>query len=567
MKPLTLLVLAGLVNILLLNCEQKKSALTDTPGNSSRIFHNLRDDHDRQLTLRQQIGQTVILSSATIEEECQKQGKSIREFFELYPPGGIFIDHKKIWEKDSLRQLISAYREAVPYPLVICADLSSGAGSIVRGYTRFPSLTGIAATQSPRLAYGAAKVMAWEARSLDIDWVFNPGVNLIRPTVLGGAEIFTDGLSDDPLLTQWFLKEMIDGYHQNRILAIARLFEYPGYLSQANRHAQTKNTTALFDWQSDQEMILQTLIHKGITAILIAPHPDKYNIPVPLPSDVRDRDSLAVYANRLKRGMGFKGVVIRGIPASSLDRTESERIDTEWIKNGTDMVLCPSLDYYDAMERALANGTVKKSRFNDALERILILKKKTKLERVYPVPPELTREQRIHSQTLAKEIVRKSLTLIKNTPQLIPMSSGKVKSILLITNRHDHGKLISKIKNQVEIKQPKLYCLDDLPPATRYRVAESVDFILYALIDYSGNLTPKDSTSLWINKIFQSNPEKSIVISFDNPFHYHQFHNAAVYINTFNTDPSVAKPLVDALYGKVSFQGNAPVKLAEKIKD
>ncbi|MBD3377671.1 hypothetical protein GF406_21765 [candidate division KSB1 bacterium] len=563
MKPLTLLVLAGLVHIFSLNCDPQKSALTDTPDNTSC---NLRDDHDPQL-LRQLIGQTVLLSSATLEEECRTQGKSYKEFFELYPPGGILIDHEKIWEKDSLRQLVVAYRQAVPYPLLICADLSRGAGSLVKGYTRFPGLTGIAATQSPKLAYGAAKVMAWEAKSVGIDWVLNPHVNVIRPFAPGGPNGFTDGLSDDPLFTQWFLKEMIDGYQHHHILATAKTSVY---LPQTDDHINAKKRSPLFDWQADQDMILNTLIKSGVSAIMMVPFADENNIITsesPSDADSGCLTSLASkrIVSRLKKERGFKSVIVRGALANSMDSTECKgQIDIEWIKNGTDMLLCPSLDYYDAMEHALKNGTIKEGRFNDALERISCLKKKINLERKYAVLPELSREQRIFSQTLAKEILLKSLTLIKNTPQLIPLSSRNVESILLITNAgHDHGDLISKLEKQIEKKQP-VYSHDELTLTELFHVAESVDLILYAL--FSGNEMSKDSASLWINKIFQANPGKSIVISFDDPFHYHQFQNAAVYINTFNTDPCVAKPLVDALYGKLSFQGHSPVNLEKKIR-
>jgi hypothetical protein len=53
----------------------------------------------RQLSLRQKIGQTVVLSS-DLEAETRAGGGSLRAFFEKYPAGGVFLGAWKLEHLD-----------------------------------------------------------------------------------------------------------------------------------------------------------------------------------------------------------------------------------------------------------------------------------------------------------------------------------------------------------------------------------------------------------------------------------------------------------------------------------
>src|SRR5258706_397409 len=88
----------------------------------------------KHLTLREKIGQTVILSS-DLAAELKAGGGSLPAFFEKYPAAGVFLGSWKFEriaaeERSShVRKLVADYRAASRIPLFIQEDYEQGPGS------------------------------------------------------------------------------------------------------------------------------------------------------------------------------------------------------------------------------------------------------------------------------------------------------------------------------------------------------------------------------------------------------------------------------------------------------
>ena len=140
---------------------------------------------------------------------------------------------------------------------------------------------------------------------------------------------------------------------------------------------------------------------------------------------------LKMHANRylltdvLKDEFGFKGFVISDwagidqIPGSTYNDVVNS------INAGMDMVMVP-YDYQtfiDTLTKAVANGDIPMSRIDDAVRRILTTKVMMGLfEQPFADP---TLQASVHSDEhieLAREAVRKSLVLLKNDDQTLPLS-------------------------------------------------------------------------------------------------------------------------------------------------
>lgn len=565
--------------LLIVACQSKKDN-TLFPSIHTQKTYILQDSSYQQLSLRQKIGQTVILWSKTIDEACSKRGISYETFFQEYPPGGIFVGTEVIREGTEgaaiLKKKIKAYQEAIPYPVIICADMEDGAGSAVKGFSRFPRLVGIGATQSPKLAYNFAKVSAIEARSLGINWLFAPVSDLIlnhHNTIIN-----TRSISDDPVFASWFLKEIVKGYQDHGIMATAKHFPGDG-MDYRNQHFVTSENYLPFDqWQNYHGLVFHNLIQNDVASVMTG-HISLPAYQINFPSEFTDYGvlpatlSLHLTSKLLKDEMQFKGVVVSDalIMGGYLKHYPNRKeADLACFISGTDMLLWPSLDYYDIMEQALSTGQVGQDRLEDALVRIWSMKEKAGL-----LDPqkntgsfELTNDQIEFAQHIEKEAIQKSITLVKNEEQFIPINEKSIKKVLILTiteQDNSNTKLVRNLETELIKRNIEVTVKDRIWFRQLEDCYENYDLIVYTVSNASIQPTMggKVKGNLWSALSFGR--EKSIVVSFDNPFYYDMYRAASVYINTYNSNPVVAKYLVDGLFGQLSFQGKSPVDLDRRL--
>lgn len=135
----------------------------------------------------------------------------------------------------------------------------------------------------------------------------------------------------------------------------------------------------------------------------------------------------------LKKEFGFSGFLVSdwyGVYELSSNRYNSL---VTAINAGVDMVMTP-FEYKDFMsniQKALANGDIKKERLDDAVRRILTVKFETGLfDRPQADPSGLSVIYSSEHKTLAREAVRKSLVLLKDTKALLPLPKSLDKIIV-----------------------------------------------------------------------------------------------------------------------------------------
>lgn len=580
MKFKSLIYYIFIVNLIFLTtCQKNKNDKVFRLKKASTNY-TLQDSSYQQLTTRQKIGQTVILWSKTIEEECRQRDLSYEEFFKLYPPGGIFVGTEVIKEgvqgSDILKKRIQKYRKSIPYPVIICADMEDGVGSAVKGYTRFPRLIGIGATQSPKLAYNFAKISAMEAKSLGINWLFAPVSDLIinhHNTIVN-----TRSISDDPIYASWFLKEIVKGYQDHGIMATAKHFPGDG-MDYRNQHFVTSENYLTFDkWQKYHGMVFNNLIHADVASIMTG-HISLPDFQQEVTSEFTNYGCLPatlsshLTSDLLKKQMNFKGVVVSDalIMGGYLKHYSTRKeADLACFMSGTDMLLWPSLDYYDVMEDAISSGKISEERLSDALTRIWSLKEKAELlaNNVQSSPYQLTDDHKKYADEIEKDIIQKSLTLVQNEDQFLPLNERSIKNILLLTiteQEKSQTALIKKLKSEFQKRGAQVTVKDRIWFPQLEDCYELYDLIIYAVFDT--NVQPamggKVKGTIWSALTFGR--EKSVVISFDNPFYYDMYRAAAVYINAYNKRPVVAQYLVEGIYGQLSFQGRSSVDLNRRL--
>ena len=135
----------------------------------------------RQLTLRQKIGQTMIMLPNR-KLELELGGGSLERYFERYPISGYFMGWKlfdgvpKEQWTDHVRKSVREYQAASALPLLFQEDYEYGVN--LPGMTPMPMLMSVGAANSAELAYAYGKHNAKEAWSVGVRWVLNPIVDL-----------------------------------------------------------------------------------------------------------------------------------------------------------------------------------------------------------------------------------------------------------------------------------------------------------------------------------------------------------------------------------------------------
>jgi beta-N-acetylhexosaminidase len=140
--------------------------------------------------------------------------------------GGVVLFERNLESPGQVRTLTRAIRAAAGGPVRIAIDQEGGyVTRIGEPLTRFPGPMAIAATGSVRLARAVAEASGRELRSLGIDTVLAPVLDVAA--VLDNPSIGTRAFGDEPGLVRRFGAAMVQGYFDGGVLPIPK--HLPGH--------------------------------------------------------------------------------------------------------------------------------------------------------------------------------------------------------------------------------------------------------------------------------------------------------------------------------------------------
>ena len=326
-----------------------------------------------------------------------------------------------------------------PIPLIWGTDAVHGHNN-VKGATFFPQNIGLGAANDPDLLRRIGEVTAREVARTGIDWAFAPTIAVVRDDRWGRTY---EGFSEDPAIVEAYAGKIVEGLQGQlgkdaksgeRVIATAKHFlgdggttkgtdqgitvvteqqlldlHARGYFSALTAGAQTV-MASYNSWQDAAQ---------GNNAKAYKMHGNKY-----LLTDV------------LKTKMGFDGFVISDwnglgqIKTSNSDATRNCSNDDcpQAINAGVDMAMIPaSADWKAFITHTIAevkSGEIPQARLDDAVRRILRVKFRMGLFDK-PKPSARVSSHDIgteENRAVAREAVRKSLVLLKNNDDTLPLA-------------------------------------------------------------------------------------------------------------------------------------------------
>ncbi|WP_141733231.1 glycoside hydrolase family 3 protein [Oligoflexus tunisiensis] len=461
--------LSRLVSLLILG-SATSSLMAATPAEDKQI-----QTYVSGLSLPAKIGQMIQAEVLDIKKAMDRNEHPISELVlgSVLAGGDSLItpNTSEAWRKELSRFQTEALTSPAGLPLLIGVDAVHGHG-LVRGATVFPHNIGLGATRDPELLQKIGSVVAREVLSTGFNWTFAPAVSVARDVRWGRAY---ESFGERPELQTLLVQPYIQGLQETRVgnhymAATAKHFLGDGGTIWGTGFPQLTTSKPGID-RGDTRGDMKTLIalhgqgfmeavEAGVDTIMVS-----YNSV----NGVKMHAERSLITDYLKGspeagGLGFKGFVISDWNAidelpvpdvkDPVQRYQNQLIQA--VQAGIDMImvqgqleLAPSQDdpvyryarAHQLLLEAVKDGRIAEERINDAVVRILRVKKRLGLaalgaDQVPVTIPEGTLGLSSHRQ-LAREAVRKSLVLLKNEAQTLPIAAAKYQTLCVAGSKAD----------------------------------------------------------------------------------------------------------------------------------
>jgi beta-glucosidase-like glycosyl hydrolase len=267
---------------------------------------------------------------------------------------------------ESVRRLTADLFRRAGRPMLIAADLERGAGQQVAGLTEFPPPLALAALEDAAVVRWAGAVTAQEARAVGINWVFAPVGDL--DVLADNPIVQTRAFGGDPNRVASLVRTWIEGCQDAGALACAKHF--PGHgRTTVDSHIALPVVSESADTLRDSDLLpFSIAVESGVASMMTAhvayPALDASGLPAtmsrPIMAELRDR-------------LRFDGLVVTDaliMDGALVGRRESDAA-VEAVQAGVDLLLYPNdaRRVRDALEQALASGTLAPARLAEALRR------------------------------------------------------------------------------------------------------------------------------------------------------------------------------------------------------
>ncbi|PYS43284.1 MAG: beta-glucosidase, partial [Acidobacteria bacterium] len=387
----------------------------------------------KRMTLEEKVGQMTQLTINMIvngqDQNIQIDPAKLDKAIVRYGVGSILNVYDQALTPDKWYDVIgqiqtAAKKTRLGIPVIYGIDSIHGA-NYVQGATLFPQEIGMAATWNPELMKRATEIAAMETRAAGIPWSFSPVLDIGRQPLWPR---FYETFGEDPYLAKVMGAAFVRGLEGTDVSSpdhvAASLKHYMGYsfpLSGRDR------TPAWIPENYLREYFLPTFeaaVKAGAHTVMV--NSAEIN---GIPGHV----SHHILTDILRDELGFKGFVVS-------DWEDIKKLVTVWhvaanekeatrmaVMAGIDMSMVP-LDYSfaDYLIVLAKEGAVPQSRIDEAVRRILKVKFELGLfDNAMPNPALKAKIGLAESRQAALQAARQSMTLLKNTGDLLPLAKDR----------------------------------------------------------------------------------------------------------------------------------------------
>ena len=548
-----------------------------------------------ELTLEEKIGQILMISQYSLfnkkvdGKNVKRSMEEIKEIMGKYQFGSFWgqgghhmknvnmaeeTEDKSITAKE-YKDFVEEMCEKVRVPVIIGTDNESGC-TIVNDGTPVSGALAIGAADDEQLTFDLAQAVAKETKATGCNWRWYPVVDIVnRYNGVSMGRTF----SDDP---DKIIKHAIATIKGTESVGVASTVKhFPGadpYEIRDGHFSATSINISLDEWRNTQAKTFQGVIDAGVDSVMIG------HIAFPAVDDTNKNGrylpatlSEKIIKGLLREEMGFTGVVITdGIGMTGLQAFCSyDEVIIKAINAGNDILLGVNVEDAENVRQAVLDGRIPMERIDESAERVLKLKEKIGLFDEGKKEEIDMKEQAKKTAEIDRKIAEKSITLVYDRNELLPISKDSVKNVTIVYSSHASStrERLGAMKSEFEKHGAKVDIIEDLPEngSEVKDLAANNDLIVYAA--YIGPHNPMGMPSLYGKKMetffkaFSYGGEKSVGVSMGYPYMHIDFMGAAdTFFNIYAQGAEAMRAFVKVLYGEVEPTTKSPVDIEPKLR-
>lgn len=524
------------------------------------------------LTLRQKVGQMFICGFETLEPNA-----AVTQLIEQYGIGGVIYFRRNVKDARQLAglsaQLQDLSLQCGGQPLFIAVDQEGGMVSrIEKGATLLPGNMALGAAFAPAGVYASAKIMGKELRQMGVNMNFAPCLdinnNRLNPVIGVRSYGETAAIVGD------MGTHAVKGLQDMGVIATVKHFPGHGDTSEDSHHDLPVVPHSMERLMELELAPFIKAIEGGVDAIMTA-----HVVFAALEeSGVPSTLSYRILTELLREKLGFKGLIVTDCLEM---KAISEGIGVaegavRAIEAGSDLVLVShtldrQISAIEAVIAAVESGRIPESRIDASLLRIVTHKCKREIQfdklAALPEGPISTPEH----QLLAKELSRKSITLVKDEAgRFLDMDESalvvwtEVQSGTeideVVERQGTLGSALSEISGQpVEEVYIGLFPTEQ-EIASILQAAESKKQVV--VVTYNATFSP-GQTRL-VKELAKREELHLLVAAGRNPYDLLEFPEVKTYLACYENRPLAMVSLANVLLGKEKPVGRLPVTLSEQ---
>ncbi len=495
--------------------------------------------------------------------------------------GGVIVS---VGSPSEVAAKINNLQSLAKYPLLVGADLESGAGYRMRGAvylpnnielggaTLFPSLMAVGATGDENHAYEMGRITAVEARAVGVHLPFAPVLDVNNNPE--NPVIATRSFGEDPAEVARLGSAFVRGIQDHGAIATGKHF--PGH-GDTGVDSHVDLPVIRVDRERLDRVELRPFreaISAGMGAVMSA----HVSIPsltgaVSTPSTL----SPAVLSELLRGDMGFDGLIVTDAMdmAAITRRFGAGEAVVRALEAGADIILMPESPRAarESLVAAVRSGRVREARLDRSVARILKLKERMGLDRErYTDISEIHRRVGIPAHLeRAREIADASITLLRNRRNLLSLRGTRTANVLSVTYRNPNNLLAGRYFNpRVRETYRRLrteYLHSDSSESDYERLlarAARSDLVIVSAYVFAARTDDEPNVPEPLSdfvRVLADRRVPHIVISFGNPYLLSDLPEAQAYMLAWSGSEVSQVAAARALFGETPIRGRTPTRL------
>lgn len=488
--------------------------------------------------------------------------------------GGFVVSIGDIYEQ---AVLLNRLQKAASVPLLISADYENGLGMRLRNASAFPTNMALGATGDSLLVYRIGRVIAREARAIGVMQNYAP-VSDVNDNPANPI-INVRSFGEDPQLVAKLSSAFIKGTQDDGVIATAKHFPGHGNTS-IDSHADLPVLNSSYNELNKVELVpFREDIRAGVKSVMVAhiafeSFERKNQIPGSLSQKITTdllQDSLGFHGLIVTDALNMKGVTSKYSVAEAAVRA---------VKAGADILLMPpDIELaLNAVVSAVLRGEIPKQRIDHSVKKILLLKSELGLNRNRFVDidniPNVVGIQA--HKLLAEKAARRSITVIKNDNNLLPLQYFQSDTILCITISDNCDQSTSSLFEQELSSRYNNVNFKQINPTSNkidfdsiLALAKNSDVIIipaYLRIRAGkGNIDLSNDMKEFLTKITNLG-KPTVLISFGNPYILRSIPNVSAYVCAYGDQIPSIRSAVQAIFSESPVSGKIPISISDSIK-